>query len=69
MGWLNLNTLEVFENAIIVGKWCDVLGSGISNCARGSIMTNGKHPETGEPLRWMKYRDYLKSTASSEVSA
>ena len=30
---------------------------------------NGKHPVTGEPLRWQKYRDYLESTASQEVSA
>lgn len=22
-------------------------------------MTNGKHPETGESLRWLKYRDYI----------
>lgn len=64
-----LNTLDVFENATIAGEWCGVVRSGISNCVRGKTMTNGKHPVTGEPLRWMKYRDYLESTASSEVSA
>lgn len=59
-----LNTLEVFENATIAGAWCGVQRSGISNCIRGKTMTNGKHPKTGESLRWMKYRDYLESTAS-----
>lgn len=59
-----LNTLEVFDNATIAGAWCGVQSSGISNCIRGKTMTNGKHPKTGESLRWMKYRDYLESTAS-----
>lgn len=64
-----LNTLEIFENATIAGEWCGVKRSGISNCVRGHNITNGKHPITGEPLRWQKYRDYLESTASQEVSA
>lgn len=61
-----LNTLEVFENATIAGEWCGVCRSGICNCIRGKNMTNGKHSETGESL---KYRDYLESTASKEISA
>lgn len=64
-----LNTLEIFENATIAGEWCGVQRSGICSCVSGRHITNGSHPETGEPLRWMKYRDYLESTASSEVSA
>lgn len=64
-----LNTLEIFDNAVIAGKWCGVKRSGILACTSGRNITNGYHPETKEPLRWMKYRDYLKSTASKEVSA
>lgn len=60
-----LNTLEIFENATIAGEWCGIQRSGISNCVRGKTMTNGKHPITGEALRWLKYRDYLESTTSS----
>ena len=47
-----LNTLEIFENATIAVEWCGVKRSGISNCVRGHNITNGKHPVTGEPLRW-----------------
>lgn len=64
-----MNTLEVFENATIAGEWCGVQRSGICSCISGRHNTNGYHPETGEPLRWMKYRDYLESTAPLGVSA
>lgn len=64
-----LPTLEVFENATIAGKWCGICCSGICNNISGKTLTNGKHPENGQHLRWMKYLDYLKSTASSEVGA
>lgn len=64
-----LNTLEVFENATIAGEWCGVQRSGICSCISGRNNTNGHHPITGESLRWMKYIDYLKSTASLEVGA
>ena len=37
--------------------------TGINNigaCCRGIYKSAGKHPITGEPLRWMFYDDYLK---------
>jgi predicted RNA-binding Zn-ribbon protein involved in translation (DUF1610 family) len=54
-----VNTGEVFENATIAGEWCKVGTSGICNVISGNHMTNGKHPETGESLMWLKYRDYI----------
>ena len=55
-----LNTLEIFENATIASEWCGVQRSGICSCIAGNYITNGKHPQTGEQLRWMKYKDYIK---------
>lgn len=55
-----LNTLEVFENATIASEWCGTQRGGICSCIAGNYITNGKHPQTGEQLRWMKYKDYIK---------
>lgn len=56
-----LNTGRVFDtknDAVAwVGKKVD---SGVSKCCHGKQATAGKHPITGEPLRWMFYDDYLK---------
>ena len=43
--------------------------SNICACIRGIREHAGKDPITKEPLSWMKYDDYLKGTASTEVSA
>lgn len=55
-----LNTLDVFDNAIFAGEWCGVKRSGVTACISGKHIVSGKHPETGELLRWMKYKDYIK---------
>jgi len=34
--------------------------TGISACCRHKQKTSGKHSQTGEPLVWMYYEDYLK---------
>jgi group I intron endonuclease len=31
----------------------------ISSCCKGKRKSAGKYPETGEPLRWMYYEDYI----------
>ena len=54
-----VNTGEVFENATIAAEWCGVGRSGICAVTLGTHITNGKHPTTGESLRWLKYRDYI----------
>lgn len=63
-----LNTCAVFENEVVAGKWCGVLGTGISQCVLGHYKYNGKHPETGEELRWAKYKDYIKEHELSTLT-
>lgn len=65
-----LNTYEVFNKLKDASIWCGMkTTTGIVNCCTGKYYTSGKHPITKEPLRWMYYEDYLKSTTSSDVSA
>jgi len=42
-------------------KWANLKsGTGINLCCSGRRKTSGKHPKTGEPLRWMYYDEYVK---------
>jgi len=61
-----INTGEVFESITLAGEWCGVGRSGICNVISGRHETNGKHPETGEQLRWVRYKDYLKLNSNEE---
>ena len=54
-----LNTLQVFHCIADAKQWCGVK-NGISKCCQGKCKSTGKHPETGEPLKWMYYSDYLE---------
>lgn len=51
-----INTSEVFDCIKDAGK---IYGSytSIGKCCRGKQKTAGKHPVTGEPLKWMYYED------------
>lgn len=62
------NTNTIFSTVKDAEKWC---GSSITgNLYRPDLSSySGRHPETNEKLKWLKYNDYLKSTASPEVSA
>ena len=56
-----LNTLQVFDTLTDAAKWCGLKKStSIIECCKGKYKTAGKHPETGEPLIWMYYEDYIK---------
>ena len=56
-----LNNNIVFDNAWKAAEWCGLKGnSNICACVRGSRKHAGKHPITKEPLKWMKYSDYLE---------
>lgn len=60
-----LNNKMVFDNAWKAAEWCGLKGnSNICACVRGTREHAGRHPITKEPLKWMKYDDYLESTAS-----
>lgn len=53
-----LNNKKVFESLKEGREWC-VGGSKISEVCKGKRKSAGKHPETGEPLKWMYYEDYI----------
>lgn len=56
-----LNTLEVFDQQSDAVKHFNLCtGANLSAVCRGTRKSSGKHPITGEPLRWMYYTDYLK---------
>ena len=53
-----LNTGEVFDSA---NEACDKYNAGhICKCCKGYRKTSGKHPETGEKLKWMYYDEWLE---------
>lgn len=54
-----LNTLQIFDGAKEAKEWCGA--SSIKECCQGKCKTSGKHPETGEKLKWLYYEDYLKT--------
>lgn len=55
-----LNNKKVFECITEAQKWA-LNSSKISDCCQGKRKTAGRHPITGESLKWMYYEDYLKS--------
>ena len=55
-----LNTHVVFNNATIAGKWCGVAKNTIRKSALNERVYGGRHPKTGEQLKWIYYEDYIK---------
>lgn len=56
-----LNDLSIFKSMKEAGSWCGLRNpSGIGEHLHGKRKTAGKHPITGEKLKWMYYEDYLK---------
>jgi len=54
---INLNTMEIFNSV----KEAHIKYKGdISKCCKGKTKSAGKHPETGEKLRWMYYDEYIE---------
>ena len=59
-----LNNKQIFDCAKDAGIWSGSknhknYGSAIIGCCRGKRKSAGKHPKTGEKLKWMYYEDYL----------
>ena len=61
-----LNTLDVFDSIKEAGEWCGVGKTSINQCLRGHTKTSGKHPETGEKLKWMYYDKWLEQQNTRE---
>ena len=52
-----ISTGEIFNSQKDVKDKYNII---VSACCRGKTKSAGKHPETGEPLKWMYYNDYEK---------
>lgn len=63
-----LNNKLLFNSATIAGKWCGVQKGAIRRCISNERASGGKHPETGEPLHWMYYEDYIKEFDKSTLT-
>lgn len=54
------NTGDIFNSMNEAAAWINMnRSSGISACCRGKNQTCGKHPDTGEPLRWSYYEEVI----------
>lgn len=58
-----LNTEEIYHSLHDAGTALNIDCSSISHNCLGHVKTAGKHPETGERLRWQYYEEYLKEQA------
>lgn len=56
-----LENALLFHSAREAMRWTGVDSSNIIHCCKGLQKTAGKHPETGAPLHWQYYDDYLKN--------
>lgn len=55
-----LNTKTVFTTIKKSSEWLDKTPHGFSVHAKREAKSWGKHPVTGEPLKWMYYEDYVE---------
>jgi len=60
-----LNTLEIYESTLYIKKY---LGIDVQKVCSNKRKSAGKHPETGEPLKWMYYDEYVKLKDKNEIS-
>jgi len=57
-----LTTGEIFESQTVAAKEYKLINGGnIGSCCNKKAKSAGKHPDTGEPLRWMHYAEYVSS--------
>ena len=62
-----LNTGEIFES--MSKAKCRYNSFNIWSCCNGKYNSAGKHPETGEPLKWMYYEDYIAQQENNKNEA
>lgn len=63
-----LNTNETFEMIKDASKKYNIHAGCISECCQGKLKSAGKHPETGEKMRWMYYDEYIKTIENNEIN-
>lgn len=57
-----LTTNEVFDTGKEASLHYGLARSNVNHCCRGEQKTAGKHPRTGERLKWMFYDEYINKT-------
>lgn len=55
-----LTTGQIFNSQSEASRYFNTPQTNISKVLRGERKSAGKHPETGEKLRWQLYEDYIK---------
>ena len=55
-----LTTKEIFNSMAEAEYKYNIFTSNLVKCCKGEYKSTGKHPITGEKLRWMYYEDYIK---------
>jgi hypothetical protein len=63
-----LTTGKIFSYMKQAAKYYNVSYKGLSSCCRGKNKSAGKHPKTGEKLKWMYYKDYIKDNINNTVN-
>lgn len=59
------DTNQIFNSFKDAGVWCGLKNrEPIKKCCEGLKETAGKHPDTGKPLHWKFYTDYIKKGAT-----
>jgi ribosomal protein S27E len=62
-----LNTNEVFQCITKAAQYYNINRNHIGTCCNNGRKSAGKHPETGEKLRWMYYEDYLIMQQNNQI--
>ena len=55
-----LTTGQIFNSQSEASRFFNIPQTNISKAIHGERKSAGKHPETGEKLRWQLYEDYVK---------
>lgn len=55
-----LTTNEIFDSIADACDKYNIKQSSMSNCCRNKTKSSGRHPITGEKLRWIYYNEYIK---------
>ena len=62
-----LNTKETFNSLREAQDKYNISGCGVSACCNNRQKTAGKHPITGEQLKWIYYDQYIQLFPEEEV--
>lgn len=63
-----INTGDIFTTILEASRWCGLSGKAcISKCCKGARKTAGKHPQTGERLKW-EYADDIDKNKDNKTT-